>query len=85
MPRYRVTKPCFYEGCFREPGGKHSIVVAEKPLKKLPSYLELIDESEPAKKAGKKAEKDGPLLSEVKLAGGDPVLPDETEEESDAI
>lgn len=57
MPRYRVTKTCFYQGCVRNPGDKHSVVYVDKPLEKVPSYLELIEEEKPAKK-GKPASDD---------------------------
>jgi hypothetical protein len=56
--RYRVTKPCFYQGCFREPGNKHEIVVLPEKLaaKDTPSYLEFVPEPKPEPTRGRKKE-----------------------------
>jgi hypothetical protein len=46
MAKYRVKEPGFYGGIYREPGGKHDPVVTARPIprKKLPSWLEEVDE-----------------------------------------
>ena len=46
MARYRVKEPGFFGGILRTPGGKHDPIVTARPIpkKKLPSWLEEIDE-----------------------------------------
>lgn len=47
MPKYKVLKPGFFGGIFREPGGRHDPVVTAKPIpkKEQPSWLELMKAS----------------------------------------
>ncbi len=52
MPEYKVLENGFYGGVFRVPGGRHDPVKTSKPIKKVPSWLELIkDRKTPKQKA----------------------------------
>lgn len=67
--RYKVTKDCFYGGCYRTPGGRHGIVVVPEKLNEdeKPSYLELIDDA-PAAAPSAEPEKINASKNAVELA-----------------
>lgn len=58
MPRYKVTARGFMGSIFYEPGHpRKGVVITDKPLKLVPSWLELMEEETAAqKKSRKKAE-----------------------------
>ena len=59
MPQYRAKQLGFFNGCTYGPGEKEGrrIVTTSEPLKKVPSWLELITEDtmKAVKKTGKKS------------------------------
>ena len=77
--RYKVIKPCFIDGAYRDPDGKHKSVVRQEiyPEGECPSCLELdemhaeeVSPKKPAKKpaAKKSAEKvDAPAPSDGEI------------------
>lgn len=63
---YKVTKDCFYGGVRRSPT-ENSIVTLDKKLKKVPSYLKLMNQ-------GQKTSDDP---EEIDLDADDSALPEE--------
>jgi len=78
MPQYRAKQFGFFGGCTYGPNEKEGrrIVTTSEPLKKVPSWLELITEDKP--KGGRKGgKKDGEVAGDAppapEAAGTDPV------------
>lgn len=58
MPRYKVTKPGYYNDILYQPNGKRSSLTVDKPFKKTPSWLTPMKEESAAQRAKReKAEK----------------------------
>ncbi len=45
MPSYRATESGFYGGALYAPNSKREIVTTDRPLKPVPSWLKLIEET----------------------------------------
>jgi len=69
MPSYRATEPGFFGGALYAPDSKREIVTTDKPLKPVPSWLKLIDETtETAKERKAREAAEAAALKQQKAA-----------------
>lgn len=68
MPTYKAKSKGFYNGKVYDPNGKRPKLRTEKPLKKVPSWLEQVEDAKPAKDTKPKSEGSEGLSPQQKAA-----------------
>ena len=71
MPRYKATRQGFWNGVTYDPRpGRRNFVITDKPIKPVPSWLELAKAETPKQKK-EREDKDATAMASIKAAKAD--------------